>query len=209
LNGWVRQAEKDSGMRDGITTEERDRIKALEWENRELRQANEILRKALDLVVTSPKQMSFFAPTDQAAHGSAVMPILIFHLGGDILGSVVPILRDGAVRAKVENNGRIFAGPSGMDAIKLAELQGTVLPYLPKLARTPAATDTCHCVLTRDDDFILDRLPSAPNVVVCSACSGHGFKFAPVLGDIVWDLTLSAATPHPRFAIARFAEVVA
>jgi transposase len=39
-------AEKDSGMRDGVTTEERDRITTLERENRELRQANEILRKA-------------------------------------------------------------------------------------------------------------------------------------------------------------------
>ena len=46
LNGWVKQAEKDSGMRDGVTTEERDRIKSLVRENRELRQANEILRKA-------------------------------------------------------------------------------------------------------------------------------------------------------------------
>ncbi|WP_313137737.1 IS3 family transposase [Paracoccus jeotgali] len=46
LRDWVKQAEKDSGMRDGVTTEERDRIKALERENRELRQANEILRKA-------------------------------------------------------------------------------------------------------------------------------------------------------------------
>ena len=46
LRGWVKQAEKDSGMRDGIMTEERDRIKALEREVRELRQANEILRKA-------------------------------------------------------------------------------------------------------------------------------------------------------------------
>ncbi len=38
LSGWVKQAEKDSGMRDGVTTEERDRIKALERENREPRQ---------------------------------------------------------------------------------------------------------------------------------------------------------------------------
>lgn len=44
LSGWVEQAEKDSGIRDGITTEERDRIKTLERENRELRQANETLR---------------------------------------------------------------------------------------------------------------------------------------------------------------------
>ena len=46
LRSWVRQAERDQGLRDGVTTQERDRIKALEREVRELRQANEILRKA-------------------------------------------------------------------------------------------------------------------------------------------------------------------
>ena len=46
LRKWVRQAERDQGLRDGTTTEERDRLKALERENRELRQANQILRKA-------------------------------------------------------------------------------------------------------------------------------------------------------------------
>ena len=46
LRRWVIQAEIDGGGRDGMTREERDRIKALERENRELRQANEILRKA-------------------------------------------------------------------------------------------------------------------------------------------------------------------
>ena len=46
LRSWVRQAERDRGQRTGLTTAERDRIKVLERENRELRQANEILRKA-------------------------------------------------------------------------------------------------------------------------------------------------------------------
>src|SRR5690625_349845 len=46
LRKWVRQAERDRGMRDGQTTEERQRIKDLERENRELKRANEILRKA-------------------------------------------------------------------------------------------------------------------------------------------------------------------
>lgn len=46
LRKWVRQVERDQGLRDGTTTEERDRLKVLERENRELRQANEILRKA-------------------------------------------------------------------------------------------------------------------------------------------------------------------
>jgi transposase-like protein len=46
LRRWVRQAERDHGKRAGPTTEDRDRMKALEREVRELRQANEILRKA-------------------------------------------------------------------------------------------------------------------------------------------------------------------
>ncbi len=46
LRGWVRQAERDQGKRAGPTSDDRERIKALEREVRELRQANEILRKA-------------------------------------------------------------------------------------------------------------------------------------------------------------------
>ena len=46
LNEWVRKQEIDTGLRDGVTSEERDRIKALERENKELRRANEILKLA-------------------------------------------------------------------------------------------------------------------------------------------------------------------
>ena len=46
LNDWVKKAEVDSGRRAGIPTEMSEKMKALERENRELRQANEILRKA-------------------------------------------------------------------------------------------------------------------------------------------------------------------
>ena len=46
LRKWVRQAERDSGKRGGVTTAERERLKQLERENRELKRANEILRKA-------------------------------------------------------------------------------------------------------------------------------------------------------------------
>ena len=46
LNGWVRQFEVDEGMRDGVSSDERARIKGLECEVKELRKANEILKLA-------------------------------------------------------------------------------------------------------------------------------------------------------------------
>jgi transposase-like protein len=46
LNEWVRKHEVDTGMRDGVTRDERERLKALERENKELRKANEILKLA-------------------------------------------------------------------------------------------------------------------------------------------------------------------
>jgi transposase-like protein len=46
LNEWVRRSEIDSGVRDGVSSDERERVKALERENKELRRANEILKLA-------------------------------------------------------------------------------------------------------------------------------------------------------------------
>jgi transposase len=46
MRKWVRQAERDLGQRDGLSSSERDRLKQLEREVRELKRANEILRKA-------------------------------------------------------------------------------------------------------------------------------------------------------------------
>jgi transposase len=46
LRSWVRRAERDTGKRPGLTTSERERLKELERENRELKRSNEILRKA-------------------------------------------------------------------------------------------------------------------------------------------------------------------
>jgi sarcosine oxidase len=60
--------------------------------------------------------------------------------------------------------------------------------------------------MTPDHDFLIDRLPGTPNIVVASPCSGHGFKFAPVVGEILADLATEGATGHEisRFRFGRF-----
>jgi sarcosine oxidase len=55
----------------------------------------------------------------------------------------------------------------------------------------------CMYTNTHDANFIVDRLADDPNVVIASACSGHGFKFSSVIGEILADLVLDGETRHP------------
>ncbi len=64
----------------------------------------------------------------------------------------------------------------------------------------------CMYTMTPDDDFIIDRHPEHDQVVFAAGFSGHGFKFAPVIGEHLADLALdSNSVPRPTFGIDRFA----
>jgi sarcosine oxidase len=74
-------------------------------------------------------------------------------------------------------------------------------PRIPALAGRCLATATCLYTHSPDEHFVLDRHPAHRQVLVVSPCSGHGFKFAPVIGEIVADLVTTGAT---RFNLDRF-----
>jgi sarcosine oxidase len=86
------------------------------------------------------------------------------------------------------------------------ELIRRVAEHIPAAKGRLLAAKTCLYTMTLDGDFLIDMLPGAANVIVASPCSGHGFKFAPVIGDILADLATSGGTRHDiaRFALARF-----
>jgi glycine/D-amino acid oxidase-like deaminating enzyme len=71
--------------------------------------------------------------------------------------------------------------------------------WLPGLVPVPAAASTCLYTTTPDEDFVLDRVGP---VVVLSPCSGHGAKFAPLIGEIAADLASGGPHPYPRFGLA-------
>ncbi|MBS0295331.1 MAG: N-methyl-L-tryptophan oxidase [Proteobacteria bacterium] len=68
-------------------------------------------------------------------------------------------------------------------------------------------SQTCLYPMSRDQDFILDRLPSDRRITVLAGLSGHGFKFAPALGEAAAAMTLGEAPPLDlsMFALSRFA----
>jgi sarcosine oxidase len=87
-----------------------------------------------------------------------------------------------------------------------AMIRAAVAAHIPSANRTMVAAKTCLYTVTPDHHFIIDRLPGSPNIVVASACAGHGFKFAPVLGEALAQLALDGATTHDlsRFGLGRF-----
>jgi sarcosine oxidase len=69
--------------------------------------------------------------------------------------------------------------------------------WMPGAAARFAFAKACMYALTPDEHFIVDRHPHDPRIVIAGGFSGHGYKFAPVIGEIVAGLALAGGTPHP------------
>jgi sarcosine oxidase len=77
-----------------------------------------------------------------------------------------------------------------------AVLRACVRRYFPAADGPVMGLKACMFTNTPDEHFVVDRLPDHPQVVVASPCSGHGFKFASVMGEILADLALDGRTRH-------------
>ncbi|MCG7206586.1 N-methyl-L-tryptophan oxidase [Streptomyces arenae] len=93
-----------------------------------------------------------------------------------------------------------------VDTSSRARIRDFVRDRLPGLVPEPVAEATCLYTTTPDEDFVLDR--HGPLVIV-SPCSGHGAKFAPLIGAMAADLATGRAEPHPRFRLDRTAREAA
>lgn len=79
--------------------------------------------------------------------------------------------------------------------------------YFPRAAGPTMALRSCLFTNTPDEHFIIDHLPGAQAVTVASPCSGHGYKFCSVIGEILADLSSGGSTSHDiaLFRLNRFA----
>ena len=93
-----------------------------------------------------------------------------------------------------------------LDLAQRDRLQAWLGGLLPGSALSYLEGATCLYTMTPDRDFIIDRHPQNPNVIIAAGFSGHGFKFSTLIGAILADLALQGATAHPieRFRIDRF-----
>lgn len=92
---------------------------------------------------------------------------------------------------------------------EVADIRAFTAERMPDLAGGALlATATCMYTLTPDQHFLLDAHPHHPQVLICSPCSGHGFKMASAIGEVMADLAEHGHSRHPigPFAIGRLLE---
>lgn len=88
------------------------------------------------------------------------------------------------------------APPTPAEADALRDL---LHAYVPALDTAPVELAACLYTMTEDKRFVIGPLADAPEVIAVSACSGHGFKFGPAIGDAVADLATGIERPDLDF----------
>jgi sarcosine oxidase len=107
---------------------------------------------------------------------------------------------DGGVKVAFFRRGRP-ADPDQLDReihpAEIEDMRSYLAHRIPALSGSYLRGRACMYTNTPDEHFVVDRVPGAPNCIVAAGFSGHGFKFVPVVGEILADLATDGRTDHP------------
>jgi sarcosine oxidase len=172
----------------------------------------------LGLPLTVERQVLYWfePPGGREPFGVGRFPIYIWeHAPGDMLyGFPAQDGPPGGVKIAFFYRG----APTAPDQVErsvrpeeIAEMRAALARCIPSLNGTLLETATCLYTLTPDQHFIIAPHPQLPQVIIASPCSGHGYKFASVIGEILADLAMTGSTRHPiaLFDPARFGDQAA
>ena len=123
-------------------------------------------------------------------------PVFIWDTpGGHFYG--IPHVERPGVKVARHHTG-VYGDPDTIDRTArdgdAAPVRAFVRHYIPALDGPLEASAVCLYTLTPDGHFVVDVHPETPNVVFATACSGHGFKFASVVGELLADLATTGRT---------------
>jgi sarcosine oxidase len=92
-----------------------------------------------------------------------------------------------------------------INAESLERLRAYAMKLVPGVTGEIIEAVSCRYTMTPDEDFLLALHPEHPQIAIASICSGHGFKFAPVIGEILADLVTAGRTGYDigRFRLDR------
>jgi len=152
--------------------------------------------------------MAWFAPTEPALFAPGRFPVFLIESRHGIHYGFPPF-GDAGIKVAKHHHRDETVDPEDYDrsvsAADEALIRAALAEFLPAANGQRLAAKTCLYTVMPDGDFLIDRLPGSPQVIVASPCSGHGFKFAPVIGEILADLAITGSTRHDiaRFRLAR------
>jgi len=147
--------------------------------------------------------VAYFAPRgDGDAFAPDRFPVYVFDVGG---GDAIYGFPE-TVRGRGAKVGFHYRGPDvdpdliarTVSPAEIEELRAVVADRIPGLAGRCLDASVCMYTMTPDEHFVIGLMPGTDGrVVIAAGFSGHGFKFAPVVGEILADLATAGATRHP------------
>jgi sarcosine oxidase len=144
--------------------------------------------------------LGWFSPTRPEAFAPDRFPVFLIDVEGGKHYYGFPTHEGHGLKIGWYHHFREPINPAEPDRVTRADeeaaLRGFVERYLPDGAGPTEMLTTCIFTNTPDEHFIVDVLPDVPQVVVLSPCSGHGYKFCSVIGEIAADLVIEGTTAH-------------
>jgi monomeric sarcosine oxidase len=145
------------------------------------------------------KSLFWFKSKSPEYDASGGLPVYLFELPHGIFYGF-PKLDPRGVKVAEHSGGRVVPPDSpdrSLDAEEQRRLVQFLSAHLPGIAKEVSDHRVCLYTMSPDEHFIIDRHPRHANVVFAAGLSGHGFKFAPVLGKALAELALDGGTNLP------------
>lgn len=144
--------------------------------------------------------LMWFAPQDKRLVRPEAMPVFFFQTPEDLVYGFPDFLGSGVKAASHMACGELTSADEIRAEVsdeEQARLRRSLDRLVPAAAGRVRRTHVCIYTRSPDEHFVLGLHPSAPQIVLASPCSGHGFKFAGIFGEILADLATMGASDKP------------
>ncbi len=142
----------------------------------------------------------WFEPQERQLVRPPSMPVFFFHTPDDLIYGFPDFRGSGVKVASHISCGELTSADETRAEVsdeEKAHLKRFVGRFIPAAAGRIRQTHVCIYTRSTDEHFVLGLHPSASQIVLASPCSGHGFKFASIFGEVLADLAMTRATDKP------------
>jgi sarcosine oxidase len=144
--------------------------------------------------------LMWFEPQERQLVKPSSMPLFFFHTPDDLIYGFPDFRGSGVKAASHLSSGELATADEIRAEVsdeEKAHLRRMMSRFIPAAAGNIRQTHVCIYTRSTDGHFVLGLRPGASQIVLASPCSGHGFKFASIFGEILADLALTRATDKP------------